>query len=161
MNIFHEATLDANSSRGWDAAMLIVMGIMFLLLLVWGFFLFKDPIDSRTKTTDVSKRTFLSGAGAMVAFIVMMGLFLGSYNARLSSIEKAEAKTVSSLQDWSQKNYEISLSKDDATGLLGYETKSEAVAVEYEGKPTVVQLVEYKDGYILVNNKDQVPLSQD
>jgi hypothetical protein len=158
MNLFHKATLDVNSSHGWDTAMLVFMGIMFILLFTWGFFLFRDPIDSRTKSTVVGKGTFLSGAGAMVAFVVMMGMFLGSYDARSDNIEKAESQTVSSLQSWSQKNYGISLSKDEAVALLGHEAESDPVVVDYKDEPIAVQLVEYKNGYVLANNKvQQVP----
>lgn len=158
MNFFHKATLDVNSSHGWDTAMLIFIGIMFILLFTWGFFLFRDPIDSRTKSTVVGKWTFLSGAGAAVAFVVMMGMFLGSYDARSGSIEKAESQTVSSLQDWSQKNYGINLSKDEAAALLGHKAESDPVVVEYKDEPTVIQLVEYKNGYVLTSNKElQVP----
>jgi hypothetical protein len=64
------------------------------------------------------------------------------------------------LQSWSQNNYGIKLSKDNAQALVGIEERSKAVAVDYKGEPTVVQLVEYKDGYILVNNKNQVVLPQ-
>jgi hypothetical protein len=149
MNIFHEASIDQSFTDAFSLLALVSVGVILLSTVLSIF------VDRRK--TGMSKPFFIINCAA--GALAVVGL-LGMVSNTLIQLKHSNTETVSSLQSWSQNNYGIKLSKDNAQALVGIEERSKAVAVDYKGEPTVVQLVEYKDGYILVNNKNQVVLPQ-
>jgi len=148
MNIFHEVAPEHAVSDTLTILSLIVGGLGLLsivayILLQWK----KKPYVWAIAT----------GFAALGVAVVLAGTF-----SVMTSVEQVAAreKTSSSLQSWSKDNYGIELSRNNADDLTGLEQRAKAVAVDYNGKPTVVQLVDYKDGYILVNNENQAVLPQ-
>jgi hypothetical protein len=148
MNIFHEVATNTTVSDTLVTLSLIVGGVgvlfhLLYILLQWK----KKPYVWAIAT----------GFATLGVAVVLAGTC-----AVMSSSERVAAReeTSVSLQSWSKDNYGIELSKDNADALIGLRQRAKAVAVDYKGKPTVVQLIDYKNGYILVNNENQEALPQ-
>lgn len=148
MNIFHEAAISSNPSNALGVTGLILLGIVTALSIMSTFF-------------EGKKVQIWFFVGIMITIIASTGLLVASANILTKAYETANAQTISSLKTWSQNNYDIKLSQTDAEALIGFDQQSKPIAVNYKDTPTVIQLIEYKDGYILVNNKNQAVLSQD
>jgi len=148
MNIFHEVAPEHAVSDTLTILSLIVGGLGLLSIVAYSLLQWKKKPYVWAIAT---------GFTALGVAVVLAGTF-----SVMTSVEQVAAreKTSSSLQSWSKDNYGIELSRNNADDLTGLEQRAKAVAVDYNGKPTVVQLVDYKDGYILVNNENQAVLPQ-
>jgi hypothetical protein len=148
MNIFHEVIADQTVSNTLGTVSLTGLGLGVLFALTGGLLQWKNKSYK---------------LAIIVAFTVLgLAVVVAGTAAVRASSESAAAreKTSTSLQSWSKDNYGINLSRDNANALTGLGQRPKAIAVDYKGQPTVVQLVDYKDGYILVNNKNQEVLPQ-
>lgn len=152
MNIFHEVHVDRAFSDALMTVGVVLAGVTLLLCvlgIIW-------DIKWRKKEQWQKTLVFIG----TILFVLACGAFVSSGINYTIAANKADDKTVYSLQNWTQDNYSIKLSKDDAEALAGTNQRVKAVAVDYKDKPTVVQLIKYKNGYILVNNENQAVLPQ-
>jgi len=148
MNIFHEVAPEHAVSDTLTILSLIVGGLGLLSIVAYILLQWK-------------KKPYVWAIATSFAALGVAVVLAGTFSV-MTSVEQVAAreKTSSSLQSWSKDNYGIELSRNNADDLTGLEQRAKAVAVDYNGKPTVVQLVDYKDGYILVNNENQAVLPQ-
>lgn len=99
----------------------------------------------------------ISGLTILIAFITFGTGILTVVDSGINqNIKNAQ------LQTFIETNYSINLSKGDAGELynqtFGRFRNELGIQVEYNGKPTTIQLLKYKNGYTLYSEFDPKPL---